>query len=75
MRNEQMLGLPRLGIVYFWKIPLVSVGAWNAKIKEAFFGRFCNPVHSIIYFDLSPFADTFINTETYSLEFVFISTA
>ena len=61
--------MPRFGIIDFWKVPLVCVGAWDAEIQEPFLGRIGNPIHTVVYADLCLIlASSIIDAEAYSLK-------
>ena len=70
VRNEEILVLPRFGIINFWKVPLVRVSARDVEIQETFLCWLSYPVHSVIYADLGLVlaASAIIDAEAYSLK-------
>lgn len=76
MGNEQVLILPRLGIVDFWKVPLIGVRARNAEIQEAFFRRLGDPVHAVVDADLClVLSSAVIDAESYPLKLLILFVA
>ena len=65
-----------LGIINFWKVPLVGISTRNAEINESLFCWFGYPVHSIINLDVAHgVTSLLVDAKSYSFELTIIFTA